>query len=85
MLSSVVVNVSSHTRCVFLINQKCITQPSLINLHPNQYNQKIHYYPFAVKLDRCVGSCNDLSNIVCVSNETEDLNLTVFNMIIWIK
>ena len=85
MLSSVVVNVSSHTRCVFLINQKCITQPSLINLHPNQYNQKIHYYPFAVKLDRCVGSCNDLSNIVCVSNETEDLNLTVFNMIIGIK
>ena len=85
MLSSVVVNVSSHTRCVFLINQKCITQPSLINLHPNQYNQKIHYYPFAVKLDRCVGSCNDLSNIVCVSNETEDLNLIVFNMIIGIK
>ena len=42
-------------------------------------------YPFAVKLlDRCVGSCNtlyDLSNKVCVPNKTEDLNLSVFNMI----
>ena len=46
-------------------------QPTLINLHPNEYNQQFHYYPFAVKLDRCVGSCNtlnDLSNKVCVPN-----------------
>ena len=38
---------------------------ALINLHPNDYTQGLHYYPFAVKLDRCVGSCNtpnDLSN-----------------------
>ena len=37
---------------------------------------------FAVKL--CVGSCNtlnDLSNNVCVPNKTEDLNLSVFNVI----
>ena len=53
-------------------------------LHPNEYSQKFHDYPFAVKLDRCVGSCstlNDLSNKVCVPNKTEDLNLSVFNMI----
>ena len=61
-----------------------MTQPSIINLHPNEYSQEFHYYPFAVKLDRCVGSCNtlnDLSNKVCVPNKTEDLNLSVFNMI----
>ena len=37
-----------------------------------------------VKLERCVGSCNalnDLSNKVCVPNKTEDLNLSMFNMI----
>ena len=59
-------------------------QPILINLHLNEYSQEIHYYPFAVKLDRCVGSCNtlnDLSNKVCIPNKTEDLNLSVFNMI----
>ena len=59
-------------------------QPILINLHLNEYSQEFHYYPFAVKLDRCVGSCNtlnDLSNKVCIPNKTEDLNLSVFNMI----
>ena len=46
--------------------------------------QEFHYYPFAVKLDRCVGSCNilnDLSNKVCVPNKTEGLSLSVFDMI----
>ena len=59
-------------------------QPTVINLHPNECNQELHYYPFAVKLDRCVWSCNtlnDLSNKVCFPNKTEDLNLNVFNLI----
>ena len=56
-------------------------QPTLINLHPNEYSQG---YPLAVKLDRYIGSCNalnDLSNKVCVPNKTEDLDLSVVNMI----
>ena len=83
-LLSSIVNASNHTKCIFLSNGKCMIQPTLINLHPNEYSQEFHYYPFAVKLDRCVGSCNtlnDLSNKVCVPNKTEDLNLSVFNMI----
>ena len=59
-------------------------QPTLINLHPNEYSQEFHYYPFAVKLDRCIGSfdtLNDLSNKACIPNKTEDLNLSFFNMI----
>ena len=55
----------------------------VINLHSKKYSQELHYYPFAVKLDRCIGSCNtlnDLSNKVCVSNKTGDLILSVFNM-----
>ena len=78
------VNESNHTECVLLSNQKCMTQPTFNNLHPTEYSQEFHYYPFAVKLDRCVGSCNtlnDLSNKVCVPNKTEDLYLNVFNMI----
>ena len=65
---------------VSLSIQKRITQATLINLYPN----KFHYYKFAVKLNRCLGSCNtlnDLSNNVCVRNKTEDLNLSVLNMI----
>ena len=46
-----IVNVSNHTKCVSLSNQRCIIQPILINLHPNEYSQEVHYYPFAVKVD----------------------------------
>ena len=79
-----IVNAFNRTKCISLSNQNCMTQPTLINLYRNQGSQEFHYYPFAVKLDRCVGSCNTLngvSNKVCVPNKTEDLNLRVFNMI----
>ena len=61
-----------------------MTQPTLINLYPNGYSLEFHYYPFAVKLDRSVGSCNTLnylSNKVYLSNKTENLNLSFFNII----
>ena len=72
------VKASNHTKCASLSNQKCTTQPTIINLHSNEYTQGLHYYPFAVSLDRCVGSCNtlnDLSNKVCVPNKTKDLSM----------
>ena len=31
------VNRSNHTKCVSLSNQKCMTEPTLFNLHPNEY------------------------------------------------
>ena len=34
-----IINASNHRKCVFLSNQKCMTQPTLINLHPNEYSQ----------------------------------------------
>ena len=61
-----------------------MNQLTFINLRPNEYSQEFYYYPFAVKLGRCVGSfntLNDLSKKVCVPNTMEDLNLGVFNMI----
>ena len=66
-------NSSSHIKCVSLTNQKCKIQPTLINLHSDEYSQEIHYYSFTFKLDRCVGSCNtlnDLSNKVYFPNKT---------------
>ena len=39
------------------------TQPTLINLHPNEYSQGLCYYPFAVNLNRLVGSCNTLNGL----------------------
>ena len=73
------VNGSNHKKCVSLGNQKCLTQPTLISLHSNKYSQEFHHDPFAVKLDRCAGSCNTINDLVCVPNNTEVLNLGVFS------
>ena len=75
-----IVNSSSHKKCLLLSNQKCMTQPTIINLHPNEYTQGLRYYSFAVSLDRCARGSNafsDLSNKVCVPNKTEDLNIHI--------
>ena len=49
-----------------------MTQPTLINLHSNEYSQIFVQHPFTVKLNRCVRSfntLNDLPNKVCASNK----------------
>ena len=67
VLLSSIVNASNHRKCALLSNQKYEIQTTFINLHSNEYSQEFHYYPFAVKLDRCAGSSNtfnELSNIL---------------------
>ena len=49
-----ILSASNHTKCVLLSKQKLMAQPTLINLHPNEYSQKFYSYPLAVKLDRFV-------------------------------
>ena len=61
VLSTSTVNASNHIRYESLSNKEI--QPTLISLHLNEYGQELHYYPFAVKLDRCVGSCNTLDDL----------------------
>ena len=84
MLLTSIISASNHVKCISLSNQKCIIQPTLTNLHPNEYNQELHYHLFAVTLDMCVRSCNalnDLYNKVYVPSKIEDLNLSMFSMI----
>ena len=66
-----IINTSNHRKGVSLSNQRCMIQPTPINLYPNEYSQGFHYYPFSVKLDRCVvgwNTLNDLCNKICVPN-----------------
>ena len=63
-----IVNASNHTKWVSLNNQKCMIQSTLINLHPNAYSHEFHYYPFAVKLDRCFGSCDNLNDLYLIKH-----------------
>ena len=44
---------SNHATWVSLRNQKCMAQSAFVNLHPNEYSQEVHYYPFVGKVDRC--------------------------------
>ena len=79
-----VANVSDHTKCISLSNQLGMAGPTLIYLNPNECNQRLSYYPVMVNLDRCNGICNtinDISRRTCVSNKTEVVNLSAFNII----
>ena len=58
-----IVNASTHTKCVSLRNRKCEIQPTIINSHPNENSQELHFDPFAVKFDNCFGSCNTLNDL----------------------
>ena len=78
-----IANTPNHAKCISLNNQQGMTQTTVINVHPNEYIEGLHYYSFAINLDRWMKSSNtlnDLSNKVCVQNKTEDLNLSVFYM-----
>ena len=49
LLLSNIVNGSNHAKFVSLSNQKCMTQPTLINLYRNEYSQEFHFYPFGIE------------------------------------
>ena len=81
ILLTSIVSASNHTKCMSLNNQKYMSQPTFIIIYIVM--SIVKDYPFAINLDRCAESCNTLDYIssrVCVPNETEDLNLHVFNM-----
>ena len=46
------VSAPNHTNSMLLSSQKCMIRPAVINLHPNEYSQEFHHYPFVVKLDK---------------------------------
>ena len=49
--------VRDRTKCLFLIDEKCMVRPTLIDLNPVE----LKYYPFMISLDKCARSCNVLS------------------------
>ena len=42
-LLTVIVSRYNHTKCVSMSHQECMIQPPLIDLHPNEYSQELHY------------------------------------------
>ena len=60
-------------------NQECKTREVIIN---NEYM----LYQFIIKVNRCNGNCNNISNPcsrVCVPNVVKNITAKVFNLVSW--
>ena len=65
------------TKCLFLNDEPCMVRSTLIKMNPNE----LKYYPLMISLNKCTESCSVLSPKICVTKETKDTNVKVFNMI----
>ena len=74
-------NVNS-LECVSMSNQKCKIRPEIINVN----NNEPVFYPFSIKVTECSRSCNNINNPLarsCFPDVVKNMNLKVFNLILW--
>ena len=72
-------NVNS-LECVSMKNQECKVRPEIVNINSNDPI----FYPFSIKINKCSGNCNNISNPyarICVLDTVKNLNVKVFNLI----
>ena len=67
-------------KCYSLDNQKCKIRPEIINVN----NKEPIYYPYKIKMNRCVVSCNLINDPyikTCFVDNIENIGLKVFNLL----
>ena len=60
--------------------QECKIRPEIINVN----NKEPIFYPYKIKMNRCVGSCNTIDDPygkTCFANDIENIALKVFNLL----
>ena len=60
-------------------NQECEVRPQIANLN----RDKPVCFPFNIKTNKCIGSCNNINNPyaeLCVSYVVKNFNVKVFNL-----
>ena len=65
--------------CISLKNQECTATPEIVNINSNDPI----FYPFSIKINKCSGNCNNISNPyarICVPDTVKNLNVKVFNL-----
>ena len=65
--------------CVSMNNQECRTRTKIININ----NNEPVFYPFSIKLNKCSGSCNNISDPyakLCVPDLVKNINVKVFSL-----
>ena len=66
-------------KCILIRNQECKVRKVMIN---NEYM----LYPYSIKVNRCNGNCNNISNPysrVCVPSIVKNMTLRVFDLMSW--
>ena len=66
-------------KCISMKNQECKVRKVIIN---NEYM----LYPFSIKVNRCNGNFNNISNPysrVCIPDIIKNVTLKVFNLMSW--
>ena len=66
--------------CVFVINEKCMSRPKIIDLNKNEPA----FYPYSIKVNKCSGDCNNINGPMaklCVPDIVRDINIKVFNLL----
>ena len=72
-------NIKNALECVSMNNQACIVRPKTNNINSNNPI----FYPFSVKINRCIGNCNNINDPyarICVPDTVKNLTFKVFNL-----
>ena len=65
--------------CISVKTQECKVRPEIININ----NNNSIFYPFSIKINKCGGNCNDISDPyarICIPDTVKKLNVKVFNL-----
>ena len=68
-------------KCYSLDNQVCKIRPEIINVN----NKELIFYPYKIKMNRCVGGCNTIDDPygkTCFANDIENIGLKVCNLLL---
>ena len=71
-------NVNS-LECVSRNNQGCKARTKIMNFN----NNKLVFYLFSIKINKCSGSCNNINDPyakLCVLDVAKNINIKVFNL-----
>ena len=72
--------VTQAIKCESLDNQPCLARETIVNINSNEPR----YYPFAIKLNKCTGSCDTLDSPlakICKANETKKKIVRVYDIL----
>ena len=56
-------------------NQECKIRTKIININNNEPT----FYPFSIKVNKCSGSCNNITKL-CVPSSIRNINVKLFNL-----